>query len=110
MSEERSPFGAFIDETLRYIHEKVEAALGPTVTIERTEDTLTIEFESGQQVFFNNLEIREAIGFASPLSGRRTFYYDEEKGSWVSIRDSADLYELLGEECAELSGSTVPFD
>ncbi|MGB1547615.1 MAG: frataxin domain-containing protein [Alphaproteobacteria bacterium] len=110
MPKERSPFGTFIDETLGYIHAKTEAALGPTVTIERTEDTLILEFESGQQLFFNNLEIREAIGFASPLSGRRLFYYDRDKDSWLSMRDGADLYELLREEFATLSGTPIVFD
>ncbi|MCE2510050.1 MAG: hypothetical protein J4G10_03595 [Alphaproteobacteria bacterium] len=110
MPKARSPFGNFIDETLDYIHAKAEAALGPTVTVERTEDTLILEFESGQQLFFNNLEIREAIGFASPLSGRRLFHYDREKDNWLSMRDGSELYELLKEEFATLSGTSIRFD
>lgn len=107
---EKSPFGSFLEETLRFIQGKLEAELGPTVEIDRTEDTLSIELESGQHYYLSTLDIRQSIGLASPLSGRRSFYYDKEKDSWVSTRDGADLYALLAEEFTSLCGTPVRFD
>ncbi|MEW5703424.1 MAG: frataxin domain-containing protein [Pseudomonadota bacterium] len=107
---EKSPFGKFIDETLRYIQKKTEAALGPTATIERTEDTLIIELESGQQYLLNSLDIRQGIGLASPLSGRRVFYYDKGKDGWIAIRDGVDLYDLLEDELSQICGVSFKFN
>lgn len=107
---EKSSFGNFLEGTLRFIQEKLEEELGGTVEIDRTEDTLSIELEDGQHYYLSTMVIRESIGLSSPLSGRRTFYYDKEKNSWLSIRDGSDLYELLGEEFTTLCGATVRFD
>ncbi|PCJ60354.1 MAG: hypothetical protein COA65_03770 [Rhodospirillaceae bacterium] len=107
---EKPPFDNFLEETFRFIQERLEEELGDTVEIDRTEDTLSIELEDGQHYYLSTMVIRESIGLSSPLSGRRTFYYDKEKNSWLSIRDNSDLYELLGEEFTTLCGATIRFD
>ncbi|MBN4016575.1 hypothetical protein JYT88_01995 [Rhodospirillaceae bacterium AH-315-P19] len=107
---EKPSFGNFLEETLRFIQKRLEEELDVTVEIDRTEDTLSIELEDGQHYYLSTMVLRESIGLSSPLSGRRTFYYDKEKNNWISIRDNADLYELLGEEFTTLCGVTIRFN
>jgi|GEM_PF-2665926 len=110
MTTEKTAYGKFLAATLDYIQRKVEDALGPTVEIERTEDTLSIQLEGGHHYYLNKMELRETIGLASPLSGRHGFYYDKEKDSWISARNNVDLYDLLEDEFTGLCGCPVPFD
>ncbi len=110
MTTEKTAYGKFLAATLDYIQRKVEDALGPTVEIERTEDTLSIQLEGGHHYYLNTMELRETIGLASPLSGRHGFYYDKEKDGWISARNNVELYDLLEDEFTGLCGCPVPFD
>lgn len=102
MFSDDKTFETLAENTLNYLMERIDDALGDQLDVDLDGGILTIELEDGGQYVINKQVPNREIWMSSPKSGARHFTFDEPRNCWADTRGGEDLYRVLS---AELSFS-----
>lgn len=102
-------FTVLVTQELAYLADTLESTdTEGLLDIEYLDGVLTLQLEDGSTYVINKHTPTRQIWVSSPLSGASYYPYDEETGTWRSVK-GVELRELVRAEMREKAGLEVEF-
>lgn len=101
-----STFETKATETLDYLMDSIENALGDQLDIDLEGGILNIELDVGGVYIINKHAPNKQIWMSSPVSGASHFDLNDN-GEWVSTRGEGRLFDILTDELKAKTGVTL---